>query len=206
MKSIMPLKAITLVVNLSYNVSILLLFLSLFLVPAYFLRKVPRVVSLPVKITMLRGISLKLNEKEEFQHTSLEVTNGDLNIIVNSNWLNGIRLCFIVVFLFLLQLVFKNLLGIVESLEKGSPFVNSNWERLKQLGMIILLIEFLRLSRLGLFFRLLASEVSLNNANFSINYNLTFSATMFFGAVILLILAEVFRKGSELEQEIEDVV
>jgi len=206
MKSIIPLNLIKFGVNIGYNLSILILILSVFLIPAYFFRKVPRVISVPVKVTLKHGISTKLDKKHEFQHTSLEVTNGNLNVIVNSNYIQGIRLCFFVAFLFLVQLIFRNLLRIVESLEKGSPFVQSNWERLRQLGLIIVLMEVLRLSKLFMFFSIFTNEVGLENANFSINYNFSFSVAMFFGAIILLILAEVFKKGTDLEEEIDDVV
>lgn len=206
MKSKIQLKIIKFGVTLAYNLSILLLFLSIFLIPAYFFRKVPRVVSIPVKITMLKGISLKLDNNDEFQHTSLEVSKGKLNVIVNSIYLNGIRLLFIVAFLFLLQLILRKLVGIVDSLEKGSPFVLANFERVKNIGNIILFMEFLRLVKTGLFFNLFTKEIKLTNAIYKIDLNLTYTFIMVFSGLILLILSEVFKKGTMLQEEIEDVV
>jgi hypothetical protein len=96
----------------------------------------------------------------------------------------------------------RRLRAIVQSVSRGDPFVPVNADRLRQMAWLTLAIQLLAIpmTRLVVWF-----DAAPQTANVYHNRNgISFGGLML--AVILFILARVFRQGTRLREEVEGTV
>ena len=94
---------------------------------------------------------------------------------------------------------FRNLYRIVASVGEGDPFVPINAERLRAMGWIVVAVHVL-----GIPLAAIARWVESVTENSHTDIEMTFSGLLL--ALILFILARVFRKGTEMRAELEGTV
>ena len=89
------------------------------------------------------------------------------------------------------------LIDILRSVQKGSPFVKENASRLAKMGYILLGGSII----VGFTYSLMVYTIfeALKITNISVNFQI--NSTMFASGLLLLILAGVFRYGSYLQEE-----
>ncbi|NVE95045.1 DUF2975 domain-containing protein [Altererythrobacter lutimaris] len=96
---------------------------------------------------------------------------------------------------------FRNLRQIIETVGAGDPFVPENADRLGVMGWITLAIQVIALPLAGI--GLLAAN-AFEEQNFTVDAGLDPGAVIL--AVVLFILARVFRKGTEMRDDLEGTV
>lgn len=94
---------------------------------------------------------------------------------------------------------FRNLYRIVGSVGEGDPFVPINAERLRAMGWIVVAVHVL-----GIPLAALASWLESITENSHTDIEVTFSGLLL--AMILFILARVFREGTRMRDELEGTV
>jgi hypothetical protein len=95
----------------------------------------------------------------------------------------------------------SRLAQIIATVGDGDPFIAANAERLTRMGWLALAIQIVSFvaGLLGDY-----AEKTLGDDRFSMEFNLTLSGLAL--AVILFILARVFRKGADMRAELEGTV
>ena len=89
---------------------------------------------------------------------------------------------------------------IVDTASHGDPFVTQNADRLNQIGLLLLALQ-----AIGL-----AVEIAMNMFPEKIRDHISFgfdvSATGILAALLIFVLAQIFRRGSEMRAELEGTV
>ncbi len=97
---------------------------------------------------------------------------------------------------------FANQLGrIIDTVGKGEPFVAINAQRLSRMGWVSLAIQFV-----GIPITILVSYLSTLFPDVDISVEGGLSLSGFVLAITLFILARVFRKGTQMREELEGTV
>ena len=89
---------------------------------------------------------------------------------------------------------------IVDTASDGDPFVTQNADRLNYIGFLLLAIQLIGFavdSALGMFPNKIRDHVSIG---FDV------SATGILAALLIFVLAQIFRRGSEMREELEAMV
>ena len=95
--------------------------------------------------------------------------------------------------------VFSRLLSIVESVGVGEPFTIGNAGRLRTIAFALLGIELLHIAVVAI-----ASALSANGVPLRIGSN--FDVTGWLAVLLLFVLAQVFREGSRMREDLEGTV
>ena len=105
---------------------------------------------------------------------------------------------------------FAQMLGsIIDEVAEGDPFIPLNAERLAKMGWITLAAQAvaLILDLVGTWLNTVFPQgVSSDNWSFTVDGSLSFSPEGILLAVLLFILARVFRKGTEMRTDLEGTV
>lgn len=95
----------------------------------------------------------------------------------------------------------RKLRQIIDSVGDGDPFVAENADRLTRMGWIAVAVELLKFPA-GAAAIFVASQVEAGKLDF----NIEFSLTGILIALVLFILARVFRHGAEMREDLEGTV
>jgi len=123
------------------------------------------------------------------------------NVPTHTVWLVALLLACVAGMLYLAFKFFRHMLSIVNSVGEGDPFVPANADRLTAMAWLMLAINVVALpiGGLGAYIAHLAEEAPGD-----------IEAGMDFGGIILVltlfILARVFRKGTQMREELEGTV
>jgi hypothetical protein len=99
----------------------------------------------------------------------------------------------------IVHVVLTRLLGIVDSVGIGNPFVLANAQRLRAIAWAVLGLEFLHFA-IGI----VAAMVSTEAAPLNISWG--FSITRWLAVLLLFVLARVFEQGAHMREELEGTV
>ncbi len=88
---------------------------------------------------------------------------------------------------------------IVDSVGQGDPFVPANADRLRQMGWLLIAIELVAIPASAL-----GAWIEANTKNVHLEFSI--SITGFLLALVLFILARVFRTGALMREELEGMV
>jgi hypothetical protein len=99
----------------------------------------------------------------------------------------------------LMLMAMYNVRRILQRVRDGAPFDRHNAQRLRSVGLMILALALS--SGVAEFITSQAVSSGLASSTFHVSRGLHFNAPLMLVALILVVLAEVFRRGSELEAE-----
>ncbi len=139
------------------------------------------------------------SERLRVEGGRLHETSGELGLLSGSRglllaWLalGGVWLAAILAVIYQLRAVFRTLAA-------GAPFVRANVWRLRFIGLTIIGVEvFMALFRL-LVSLYLRANVSITGFTLKIDFH--FTAEILFVGFVLLVIAEIFRQGTEMREE-----
>ncbi|WP_164118290.1 DUF2975 domain-containing protein [Sphingorhabdus sp. Alg239-R122] len=114
-------------------------------------------------------------------------------------WVILAALALVVFLLFLGFRFIRELMHVATSVEKGEPFDPENADRIARMGWITLAVQ-------GVSMVLLPLALWLKSHFEALNVEDTFSLTGFLLALVLFVLARVFRHGTEMREELEGTI
>ena len=140
------------------------------------------------------------------QHSAPKVTVeravAELEVEGVSPWRMLIGLSFAWVFWLVLFVGLRKLRAIFRTLKEGDPFVAENAARIRFLGFAVIAFELLyRGAEFWMYFAFVMNQFGIAGLELRPLFDLNFA--VLFAGLVLLVLAEVFRVGTELRREQE---
>ncbi|HYE52857.1 MAG TPA: DUF2975 domain-containing protein [Azospirillaceae bacterium] len=97
----------------------------------------------------------------------------------------------------LAHIVLTRLVGVIDTVRDGDPFVSGNARRLAHMAWALLGLEVLHL---------LSIAVAIGASDEAHGFDWSFSVTGWLAVLLLLVLARVFEHGARMREELEGVV
>jgi len=153
----------------------------------------------PVSIELDRDSYEIASDQLRVEGGRLLEMSGELGLLSGSRgfllaWLmlGGMWLAAILAVIYQLRALFKTLAA-------GTPFVRANVWRLRFIGTVIIAVEvFMALLRLLVSLYLRANVTT---TGFTVKIDFRFTAEILFVGFVLLVIAEIFRQGTEMREE-----
>lgn len=129
----------------------------------------------------------------------LNITRGIFYLPIECNWKTiGTMLVIFLIFFSLILLVTFQLKKIFASFSRNEPFMESNILRIRNIGLAVLSYPLLRFLFDAGLYRYLRARFTWT-ADLRLTYSFDFSTLL--AGLILIVIAEIFRLGSELDNE-----
>ena len=105
---------------------------------------------------------------------------------------------------YLILAILYNLRKIFRSLRAGETFAQANFDRLRKIGMFVILFALVEFGK-SLFNRYLLQQHFMNYGK-DYNAKLSFGIDLILTGLVILVLAEIFRRGYQLKTENESFI
>jgi|GEM_PF-5016885 len=109
------------------------------------------------------------------------------------------------VYIGLIMFITWHLKKIFSGFSNDQPFLDNNAARIKWIGFSILFLVFFDVLEDVFHFMYTSSTIALTGATFD-QFNINFDFRTFFLGLLLLIMAEIFRKGYEYQSDSESIL
>lgn len=97
------------------------------------------------------------------------------------------------------HIVYSQLLRIVDSVRLGRPFSSDNADRLRRIAWAVLALELLRYALAGI-------AAALTSSGVPVQISGKVSVTAILAILLLFVLAQVFREGARMNEDLEGTV